>query len=83
MMWMHVNVKGKVLTRAVPAIAREATQTEAEVTPHRVHTLGKLTALIFSCLTLVHIWEKGERDEGMEPERERQRNTMNPCVVTG
>lgn len=63
----------RMLTRAVSPIACEATETEAEVTPHSVLTLGKLTALLLPCLTLIHIWEERERVGRWEREGERIR----------
>lgn len=44
-----------MLTRAVLAIASEAAETEAGVAADGVHTLGKLTALVGSCLTFIYI----------------------------
>lgn len=48
-------IRERGLTSAVDPIASEATETEADVTPDSVETLGKLTALLLPCLTLIHI----------------------------
>lgn len=44
-----------MLTRAVLPVTRETAETQAGMAASCVDTLGKLTALLQSCLTLVHI----------------------------
>lgn len=44
-----------ILTRTVLSVTCETTKTEAGMAANCVDTLGKLTALLLPCCTLVHI----------------------------
>lgn len=49
------NNEELIRTRAVLPVTGEATETEAEMVADCVDTLSKLTALVLSRFTLVHI----------------------------